>query len=167
MESAFQDCKDRLYEHDDNGHKTIFFCYFLGHGAEKDNSMHVVLNEANADNALYSLEKNLVDLGLLENIFVHGMFDCSRTVPKTKPTATKPKVRFNPDSKIILAYACNAGDNYRSKGSNYYYMKQVKSRFEDSKLVFPFCLAFLKGNGSMDLASNLNKLVISVPVYEL
>jgi hypothetical protein len=45
-------------------------------------------------------------------------------------------------------------------------MKQLKHRFEDNRLCFPFCLAFLKGNGSMDLANNVNKLMIIVPVFD-
>jgi len=79
-----QDCKDTLYEFDDLGRKTIFFCYFLGHGAEKENSLHAVLNEPNPDTSLFPLEKHLHDLGMLENIIVHAMFDCSRTTPKVK-----------------------------------------------------------------------------------
>lgn len=166
LSKAFSDCKDILYELDDYNRKTIFFCYFLGHGAEKENSLYAVLNESNASLALFDLEKQLHDLGLLENIFVHAMFDCSRTTPKTKVTTKYPTVRFNPESKIIFTYACSPGDNYRSVGSNYYYMKQVKNRFENNKLIFPFCLAFLKGNGSMDLANNLTKVTLSVPVYD-
>jgi hypothetical protein len=95
------------------------------------------------------------------------MFDCSRTNPKVKPPTKKVSTRFNSESKIIFTYACNSGDNYRSKGSNYYYMKQVKTRFEANRLVFPFCLAFLKGNGSMDMANNCIKLTVNVPVFDL
>lgn len=166
LAKAVSDCKDILYENDDYNRKTIFFCYFLGHGAEKDGSLHAVLNESNNESALYDLEKQLHDLGLLENIFVHAMFDCSRTIPKVKVVAKKPANKVNTDSKIIFAFACSSGDNYRSVGSNYYYMKQVKNRFENKRLVFPFCLAFLKGNGSMDLANNLTKVTLSVPVYD-
>jgi len=45
-------------------------------------------------------------------------------------------------------------------------MKQVTNRFENNLLTFPFCLAFLKGNGSMDLLSNLNKITVQVPVFD-
>ena len=116
---------------------------------------------------MFDLEKQLHDLGLLENVVVHALFDCSRTNPKIKSVPPKkPTPRFNPDSKIIFTYACSAGDAYRSQGSNYYYMKQLKHRFEDSRLCFPFCLAFLKGNGSMDLANNINRMTIIVPVFD-
>jgi len=51
------DCKDKLYELDDYERKTIFFCYFLGHGAEKDNQLFAVLNESTEAKALFNLEK--------------------------------------------------------------------------------------------------------------